>query len=123
MRKTVEYLKTRIQFGATLSRFQALQHRAVDMLMALEQARSMAMFATLMVGEKDLEERVRFSNWRRRCRQDRGASGYRYVLSGWATWPGRRWAWALYILGCAGLDRFEHALRELEARLSILSRY
>lgn len=57
--QTVEYLKTRIQFGTTLSKFQVLQHRAVDMLMALEQARSMTMFATLMVGEKDLVERRR----------------------------------------------------------------
>ncbi|MBK3666404.1 acyl-CoA dehydrogenase family protein [Bradyrhizobium diazoefficiens] len=57
--QTVEYLKTRVQFGAPLSKFQVLQHRAVDMLMALEQARSMAMFATMMLGEKDLTERRR----------------------------------------------------------------
>ena len=57
--QTVEYLKTRVQFGATLSKFQVLQHRAVDMLIALEQARSMTMFATMMLGEKDLTERRR----------------------------------------------------------------
>jgi alkylation response protein AidB-like acyl-CoA dehydrogenase len=37
--------------------FQALQHRAVDMLVALEQARSMSMFATMMAGEADAAER------------------------------------------------------------------
>ena len=37
--------------------FQILQHRAVDMLIALEQARSMAMFATMMAGEEDASER------------------------------------------------------------------
>lgn len=57
--QTIEYLKTRVQFGAPLSKFQVLQHRAVDMLMALEQARSMTMFATMMLSEKNLAERRR----------------------------------------------------------------
>lgn len=52
-RLTVEYLKTRTQFGTTIGAFQALQHRAVDMLIELEQARSMALYAAMMVEADD----------------------------------------------------------------------
>ena len=38
---TTEYLKTREQFGQSLSSFQVLQHRAVDMLSASEFARAL----------------------------------------------------------------------------------
>lgn len=56
---TVDYMKTRKQFGRAISEFQVLQHRSVDMLVALEQARSMTMFATVMAGESDPATRAR----------------------------------------------------------------
>jgi pimeloyl-CoA dehydrogenase small subunit len=54
---TVEYLKTRKQFGVAIGSFQVLQHRAAEMLMAVEQARSLALYATMMAGEDDAAER------------------------------------------------------------------
>jgi pimeloyl-CoA dehydrogenase small subunit len=54
---TLEYLKTRKQFGRAIGSFQVLQHRSVDMLVALEQARSMALFATVMAAGTDATER------------------------------------------------------------------
>src|SRR5262245_53953185 len=56
---TVEYLKTRKQFGVPIGSFQVLQHRAVDMLTAAEQARSMTYYATMMAAEPDARERRR----------------------------------------------------------------
>jgi len=56
---TVEYLKTRQQFGQPIGRFQALQHRTADMLLHLEQARSMAYLAAMHCGLADDGQRNR----------------------------------------------------------------
>src|SRR6202030_1956013 len=58
LKTTVEYLKTRTQFGVPIGTFQTLQHRAADMFVALEQARSMSMFATMACDFEDAKERA-----------------------------------------------------------------
>lgn len=50
---TVDYLKVRKQFGQVIGNFQALQHRAADMVVELEQVRSMALYATMMSRHED----------------------------------------------------------------------
>jgi alkylation response protein AidB-like acyl-CoA dehydrogenase len=57
---TLEYTKTRKQFGTPIASFQVLQHRMVEMLICLEQARSMAILAAAKVdGAGDVGERRR----------------------------------------------------------------
>jgi pimeloyl-CoA dehydrogenase small subunit len=58
LKTTVEYLKTRTQFGVPIGSFQTLQHRAADMFVAVEQARSMSMFATMAFDIEDARERA-----------------------------------------------------------------
>jgi alkylation response protein AidB-like acyl-CoA dehydrogenase len=48
LRTTTEYLKTRKQFGVTISKFQALTFRAADMYISLELARSIALWASMV---------------------------------------------------------------------------
>ncbi len=54
---TLEYAKTRKQFGQAIARFQVLQHRMVDMFMHFEQARSMAYLAAFKMDSNDVRER------------------------------------------------------------------
>jgi len=56
---TLDYMKTRKQFGVALSTFQALQHRLVDMFIHCEETRSMALKAALEVDNADPQARAR----------------------------------------------------------------
>jgi alkylation response protein AidB-like acyl-CoA dehydrogenase len=56
---TLEYSRTREQFGRPIGSNQVVQHRLAEMLMSLEQGRSMAMLAAMMVDEPDAVERTR----------------------------------------------------------------
>jgi alkylation response protein AidB-like acyl-CoA dehydrogenase len=59
---TLEYLKTRQQFGVPIGKFQVLQHRMAEMFMQLEQARSMAMLAAVSMSSEDASERRRVTS-------------------------------------------------------------
>jgi alkylation response protein AidB-like acyl-CoA dehydrogenase len=56
---TLEFMKTRQQFGVPIGKFQALQHRMAEMFMQLEQARSMATLAAVKMASTDVQERRR----------------------------------------------------------------
>ena len=56
---TIEYTKTRKQFGVPIAKFQALQHRMADMLIHVEQARSMSFLAAMKAASADAGERRR----------------------------------------------------------------
>ena len=77
---TTEYTQTRKQFGVPIARFQALQHRMADMLMHVEQARSMSYLAAM---HASLARRGRAApRWSRRPRS-------RWARPA-ATWGSRR---------------------------------
>ena len=54
---TLEYLKTREQFGVPIGTFQVLQHRMADMYIHLEQSRSITTLAVVRVSSTDAQER------------------------------------------------------------------
>ena len=55
---TLEYSKTRVQFGQPIGTYQVVQHRLADMFMTQEQGRSMAMLATMSLDNADPVERA-----------------------------------------------------------------
>lgn len=56
---TLEFLQTRKQFGKPLGSNQALQHRMVDMFVAQEEARSIALYGAMMMDEPERQARKR----------------------------------------------------------------
>ncbi len=56
--KTVEYSKSRVQFGVPVGSFQALQHRMVDMMIACEQSRSLLYWCLMLAADEDLQKAV-----------------------------------------------------------------
>jgi alkylation response protein AidB-like acyl-CoA dehydrogenase len=56
---TLEYVRTRRQFGVPIGTFQALQHRMADMLLHAELARSMSYLASARLTVSDAGERRR----------------------------------------------------------------
>lgn len=101
---TVEYLKVRRQFGAAIGSFQALRHRAVDMLVRLEQARSMAIYAAASLDETDAERRAL------------ALSAAKVMVSRSARWIGQQ---AVQLHGAIGLTE-ECEIGHCFRRLSVL---
>jgi alkylation response protein AidB-like acyl-CoA dehydrogenase len=65
---TLEYLRTRKQFGVPIGSFQALQHRMADMLLEVEQARSALINAAAALDDED------------RIRRERALSAAKYTI-------------------------------------------
>jgi len=55
---TLDYSKTREQFGKPIGSYQVVQHRLADMFMTMEQGRSMAMLATMSMEMEDADQRA-----------------------------------------------------------------
>ncbi len=51
--KTVEYTKTRVQFGVPIAKFQALQHRMADMFIEQQQAKSIVLMAAMKLDQAE----------------------------------------------------------------------
>ena len=56
--ETLTYVKVRKQFGQPIGRFQAIQHRIVDMYVAVEEARSLSLMAAVNLESPDLRQRA-----------------------------------------------------------------
>ena len=59
---TLEYARTRKQFGRTIGSFQVIQHRLVDMFVVLELARSMTLIAAAGMQDSPPAERSRLAS-------------------------------------------------------------
>jgi alkylation response protein AidB-like acyl-CoA dehydrogenase len=64
---TVEYAKTRVQFGRPIGAYQAIQHHCADMLLKTESARSAVYYAACVVAEGDPSDREAVSMAKAYC--------------------------------------------------------
>lgn len=76
---TLEYLKTRQQFGVPIGGFQALQHRMVDVAIACEEARAMTYQATMQLGAPRRQRRRAVSAAKARVGQNALFVGHQAV--------------------------------------------
>ncbi len=65
--RTIEYLKSRSQFGVLIGTFQALKHRAAKMFIEIELSRSTVMAAARALDAGDGDARLQVSNAKARC--------------------------------------------------------
>ena len=65
--RTIEYLKSRSQFGVLIGTFQALKHRAAKMFIEIELSRSTVMAAARALDEGDDDAELQVSNAKARC--------------------------------------------------------
>jgi alkylation response protein AidB-like acyl-CoA dehydrogenase len=66
-RMTVDYLKTRVQFGVPIGSFQALKHRAADEYVQTELSRSSVYYAAMCIDEKMPDAAIAVSTAKARC--------------------------------------------------------
>jgi len=64
---TLEYMKTRVQFGVPIGSFQALKHRAADEFVQTELSRSAVYFAAMSIDEKMADAQIAVSTCKARC--------------------------------------------------------
>ena len=65
--RTIEYLKSRSQFGVLIGTFQALKHRAARMFIEIELSRSTVMSAARALDENSDDAALQVSNSKARC--------------------------------------------------------
>lgn len=116
LRLTTDYLKSRKQFGVTLSKFQTLTQRAADMYVSLELARSMAYYAAMSIADGDFDPAIAA-----RAKLQIGRSG-RHIAQEAIQLHGGIGVTAEYPVGhyAARLTAIEHTLGSAQDQLHVL---
>ncbi|MDV3123729.1 acyl-CoA dehydrogenase family protein [Mycobacterium sp. 21AC1] len=117
LRLTTDYLKSRKQFGVTLSKFQTLTQRAADMYMSLELARSMGLYASMSITDGQLDPAIAA-----RAKLQIGRSG-RHIAQESIQLHGGIGVTAEYPVGhyAARLTAIEHTLGSSQDQLRMLA--